>query len=174
MHKLSRVIALSVFGLSGSVIAAEDSDQSRILTNLDSDGDGSVNFAEFQEHRAARLDRIDSDEDGALSLDEFLSARSLLRPRGDRNPDRPEREATEEQVARMEQRKAEMTARATARFQAMDVDGNDIVSLNEFQEANFLELDSDNNGLLTATELRPKRPGRRGSNDPRGGKRPPR
>ena len=51
----------------------------------------------------------------------------------------------------------------------MDTDGNDVVSLEEFQEANFLELDKDNNGLLSAEELRPKRGGRRGQGGPRGG-----
>jgi Ca2+-binding EF-hand superfamily protein len=175
MNKLSRVIAMSIFGLSSSAFAAEDeSGRNRALTNLDTDGDGSVNFEEFQARGAESLSHLDSDENGVLTLDELLNARPGRGPgnRGDRNADRPEREPSEEQIARMEERRAEMTERAAARFQEMDTDGNDIVSLEEFQEANFLALDSDNNGLLSSEELRPKRGGRRGPGGPRGG-RPP-
>ncbi len=173
MNKLSRVIALSVFGLSGSVFAADDdSGRNHPLANLDTDGDGSVNFEEFQKQGAVGLSRMDSDDNGVLTLDEFLNARPEFGRRGEGNPNRPQREPSEEQIAKMEQRKAQMTASATERFQAMDTDGDDIVSLNEFQEANFLALDSDNNGLLSAKELRPKREGRRGQGGPRGGRRP--
>lgn len=169
MNKLSRVIAMSIFGLSSSAFAAEDeSNRNRVLTNLDTDGDGSVNFEEFQARGAEGLSRLDSDANGVLTLDELMNARPGRGPegRGDRGADRPEREPSEEQIARMEERKAEMTERATVRFQEMDTDGNDIVSLEEFQEANFLALDKDNNGLLSATELRPERGGRRGGRPP--------
>ncbi len=173
MNKLSRVIALSVFGLSGSVFAADDdSGRNRVLANLDTDGDGSVNFEEFQQGGTESLSRLDSDDNGVLTLDEFLNARPDFGRRGEGNPNRPQREPNEEQIARMEERRAEMTARATERFQAMDTDGDDVVSLAEYQEANFLARDSDNNGLLSGQELRPKRSGRRGPAGPRGGRRP--
>lgn len=171
MNKLSRVIAMSIFGLSSSAFAAEDeSGRNRALSNLDTNGDGSVNFEEFQANSAQSLSRLDSDENGVLTLDELLNARPGRG--GEGRGDRPERELSEEQIARMEERRSEMTERAASRFQEMDADGNDIVSLEEFQEANFLELDSDNNGLLSAEELRPRRGGRRGPGGPRGG-RPP-
>jgi len=171
MNKLSRVIAMSLFGLSGSAFAAEDeSGRNRALTNLDTDGDGSVNFEEFQARGAESLSRLDSDDNGVLTLDELLNARPGRRP--DSRGDRPGREPSEEQLARMEERRAAMTERAAARFQEMDTNGNDVVSLGEFQEANFLELDRDNNGLLSAAELRPRRGGHRGRGGPRGG-RPP-
>ena len=54
----------------------------------------------------------------------------------------------------------------------MDTDGNDEVSFGEFQEANFLQLDNDNNGLLSAEELRHQRAGRRAPGGRRGD-RPP-
>lgn len=173
MNKLSRVFAMSLFGLSGSLFAADgDAERNNPLTNLDTDGDGSINFEEFQARGAESLSRIDSDDNGVLTLDELLNARPDFGRRGEGNPNRPEREPSAEQIARMEERKAEMTARATERFQSMDTNGDDIVSLVEYQEANFLELDSDNNGLLSAEELRPKRQGRRGQGGQRGGRRP--
>jgi len=177
MNKLSRVIAMSIFGLSSSAFAAEDeSGRNRVLSNLDTDGDGSVNFEEFQARGAERLSRLDSDNNGVLTLDEVLNARPGRGPgnRGNEraNADRPERNPSEEQIARMQERRAEMTERAAARFQEMDLDGDDVVSLEEFEEANFLELDNDNNGLLSAEELRPRRGGRRGPGGARGG-RPP-
>lgn len=168
MNKLSRVIAMSLFGLSSSAFAAEDeSGHNRVLANLDTDGDGSVNFEEFQARGAKSLSRLDSDENGVLTLDELLKARQRRGPgnRGDREP-------SEEQIARIEERRAAMAEHATARFQELDTDGNGAVSLGEFQEANFLQLDSDNNGLLSAEELRPQRGGRRGPRGNRGG-RPP-
>lgn len=169
MNKLSRVIVFSIFGLSGSVFAAEDdSNRNRALTNLDADGDGNVNFEEFQSRGAERLSQLDQNDDGLLSLEEFLSQAPGPR-RGNRNG---EREPSEEQIARMEERRAAMMARATERFQTMDTDGDAHVSLAEFQESNFLALDSDNNGLLSAQELRPKRGDRRGHPGQRRG-RPP-
>ena len=168
MNKLSRVIAMSLFGLSSSAFAAEDeSGHNRALANLDTDGDGSVNFEEFQARGGESLIRLDSDENGVLTLDELLNARPGRGPgnRGNRG-NRPEFEPSEEQIARMEERRAAMTEQATARFQEMDTDGNDVVSLGEFKEANFLQLDNDNNGLLSAEELRPQRGGRRGGRPP--------
>ena len=175
MNKLSRVIAMSLFGLSSSAFATErESGHNRALANLDTDGDGSVNFEEFQAGGEQSLSRLDSDENGVLTLDELLNARPGRGPgnRGDRNADRPEQKPSEEQIARMEQRRAAMTEQAEARFQAMDTDGNEVVSLGEFQEANFLQLDSDNNGLLSAEELRPQRGGRRGPGGRRGSREP--
>jgi Ca2+-binding EF-hand superfamily protein len=171
MNKLSRVIAMSLFGLSSSVFAAEDeSGHNRALDNLDTDGDGSVNFEEFQARGGESLIRLDSDGNGVLTIDELLNARPGRGP-GNRG-ERPDSEPSEEQIAHREERRAAMTEQATARFQEMDTDGNDVVSLAEFQEANFLQLDNDNNGLLSAEELRPQRGGRRGPGGHRGG-RPP-
>ncbi len=179
MKKLPLVIAMGLLTLSGSALAAEDdARQNRALENLDTDGDGSVSFVEFQERGADSLARIDSDDNGVLTLDEFLNGRPGPRfgNRGERNGDRPEREPSEEQIARMEEMKALMTEQATTAFHEMDANGDDVVSVDEFQEASFLNLDSDNNGLLSAEELRPQRgrpgSGRRGPGGHRGDRAP--
>ena len=176
MNRLSVVIAMSVLGLSSSALAAdEEHGRNTALSNLDNDGDGYINIEEFQQRGAENLRRLDSDDNGVLTLDEFLNAGPRRGPgarnRGDDNANRAQREPSEEQIARMQERRTQMTERATARFQEMDANGDDAVSLTEFQEANFLSLDSDNNGLLSAEELRPKRPERRRPGGERSGKR---
>ena len=129
----------------------------------------------FNSEAPRSLSRLDSDDNGVLTLDEFLNAGPRRGPgarnRGDDNANRAQREPSEEQIARMQERRTQMAERATARFQEMDANGDDAVSLTEFQEANFLSLDSDNNGLLSAEELRPKRPERRRPGGERSGKR---
>ena len=103
----------------------------------------------------------DSDGDGVLTIDEFLNARpgpgrGGMRGRGGDNP------PSEFDAERRAEMQAMMTQHATERFQEMDLNDDKIVTLDEFQEANFLNLDSDNNGVLTGSELRRQQRGRPG------------
>ena len=199
MNKLRLIVGLGVLGLSASALAAEEkSAGNHALADLDTDGDGSINFAEFQARGSDVLSNMDSDANGVLTIDEFLNSRpgSGFGNRKGRGGDaRPEGEPSEEQLARMRERMAErgepseeqlarreemrelQTRHAEEQFQEMDTNGDEMVSLDEFQEANFLRLDRDNNGTLTARELRPQRggrpaAGRRGPGGPRGGRTP--
>lgn len=172
MKQIMKIVALGVFGLSTTVHAADDEPiRNRLLNTLDTDGDGSVSFAEFQSGGDQRLARLDDDGDGFVSLDEYLG-RAANPARGRRGNGNAERQPSEEQIARMEQRRAAMIERATARFHEMDNDGDTLISLDEYQEANFLALDEDNNGVLSAQEIRPKRGGRRGGPGQRGNRTP--
>lgn len=199
MDKLRLIVGMGILGLSASALAAEEkSAGNRAMADLDTDGDGSVNFAEFQARGSDALTNMDSDANGVLTIDEFLNSRpgqGFGNTRGRGGDARPEGEPSEEQLARMQERMAErgepseeqiarreemrelQTQHATEQFQEMDTNGDEIVSLDEFQEANFLRLDRDNNGALTARELRPQRggrpgAGRRGPGGPRGGRTP--
>ena len=49
------------------------------------------------------------------------------------------------------------TARAEERFHEMDINGDEMVTLAEFQEANFDTMDRDGDGVLTGSELRRQR-----------------
>lgn len=199
MDKLRLIVGLGIVGLCASALAADEkSAGNRAMTELDTDGDGNVSFAEFQARGSDVLITMDSDENGVLTIDEFLNSRSGpgLRSRGGRGG-RGDRhgEPSEEQLARMQERIAErgepseeqlarreemrelQSQHAAQRFQEMDTNGDEIVSLDEFQEASFLNLDRDNNGVLTARELRPQRgrrpgAGRRGPGGPRGDRTP--
>lgn len=182
MDKLRLIVSLGILGLSASTLAADDkSGGNRAMGELDSNSDGSVTFAEFQARGVDALATLDSDGNGALTIDEFLNSRPGPGFGDRRGRGQARGEPSEEQLARMQERmeqrgepseeqlakRAEMlesqARRATEQFQLMDANGDEIVTLDEFQEANFLKLDRDNNGALTAQELRPHRGGRPGA-----------
>jgi hypothetical protein len=110
------------------------------------------------------LARLDSDTNGVLTIDEFLNGRPGPRMdnragRKGRGGNNPHFEFNAERHAEMQ---AMITQRVTERFQEMDSNGDEIVTLDEFREANFLNLDNDNNGVLTGSELRQQQRGGRG------------
>lgn len=154
MKKLTVVLLLG--GLSQ---AAAAQDHKNPLEMMDSDGNGSVSFAEFQENSPNLLARADKDDNGLVSLEEFLSQRPGRRP-----PPDAEHQPDADNAENREQRKQQLVARMTEQFQEMDLDGDDLLSAIEFQEASFLRMDRDNNGALDAKELRRQRgPGPKGN-----------
>ncbi len=164
MQKIHFLIGLGLLGMSTASLAAEHQGRGQqALENLDSNGDGFVDFTEFQENGPDVLANMDTDGDNAISLDEFLDARPSGR-RGARGGSGDGRgpDLSDEELAEIQEM---MLERATERFNSMDLDGNGLVSAIEFQEANFLQMDDDGDGLLSAAELRrrgPGGPGRRG------------
>jgi Ca2+-binding EF-hand superfamily protein len=161
MKKLTVLLLLG--GLSQ---AAAAQGQQKPLEKMDSDGNGSVSFTEFQQREPELLTRADTDKDGFVSLAEFLSQRPRRGGNGDARP-----ESNDEGSGNREQRREKLVARMTEQFQEMDLDGDDLLSTIEFHEANFLRLDRDNNGALDAEELRPpRRSGPRGNKGGRGDK----
>ncbi|PCJ22465.1 MAG: hypothetical protein COA96_14385 [SAR86 cluster bacterium] len=172
MNKLPLTVSFAALILSTTAIAADGNTRGdHAMSNLDVNGDGVVNFVEFQERAFGAFATLDSNQDDELSLDEFINGRPgpIFGGRGGRgrgNDNRTRPEPTEEQMAHMQEM---MTERATARFQEMDANGDEVVSLLEFQEASFLNMDQDNNGLLSAEELRPRRHGRPGFGHPESG-----
>ncbi|NKB33773.1 MAG: hypothetical protein GKR91_11810 [Pseudomonadales bacterium] len=166
MHKLQLVIGIVITGICSTSVAADDNAPERPnLESLDSNGDGVISFVEFQESDIDALARLDTDQNDVLTLDEFLNARPMRGPRsgnrgGDQNGDANE---NSERRERMQERMAE---RMTEQFNAMDTDGDEIVTLAEFQEANFDRRDRDGDGVLNEEELQP--PGRGGRRGPGG------
>ncbi len=158
MKKLTVLVLLG--GLSQ---AAAAQDHKNPLEMMDSDGNGSVSFAEFQELGPNLGARMDADDNGFVSLDEFLSQRPGKRP-----PPDAQHGADDAAPAGHEQRREQFMARMTDQFQEMDLDGDDLLSTLELQEAQFLRMDRDNNGALDSEELRPPRGN--GPRDNRGGK----
>ena len=154
MHKLHVLLHFGLLGVAGTALAADDKGpRSTLLETLDVNGDGLVSLIEFQDRENNILAQLDTDANGVLTLDEFINARPDMGRRGNR-PGDGQRQPDAEQVARMQEMRTE---RATERFQQMDTDGDEIVTLEEFQAGNFAELDRNDDGVLDAEEMRPPR-----------------
>ena len=163
MQKLTWIAGLGFLLSSKAHLAAEEKRASRGgADQLDINGDGVISFVEFQESDRNGLSRLDTDSNGVLTIDEFLNTRPNFRPRsrvrGDQQSgqqnDRPDPDELEARRAQMRER---MTARAEERFHEMDVNGDEMITLAEFQEANFDAMDRDGDGVLTGRELRRQR-----------------
>jgi Ca2+-binding EF-hand superfamily protein len=148
MRLIIAVFTLGLASISGSALAQDENQRRNPLAEMDTDGDGAVSFAEYQQADSRRFSRADADADGMLSLEELLSARPDGGPRN--------RDIDEQRLAAMQARMAE---RISAQFLEMDSDGDGLVSELEMQEHGFLRLDRDNNGLISGAELRPRRRG---------------
>lgn len=176
MGKYQLALALGLAALSSTALAQRDSERENRFEQLDVDGNGNLSFEEFQQGDAGMFGRLDSNGDALLSLEEFTSARPPRGPRPEgRNEDREEDRENGRNIdpERLEHMRARMEGRATEAFNEMDANGDGLLSLVEFQEATFLRLDRDGNGVLTARELRPPRQrGEHGFGGPRGGRGP--
>ena len=172
MHKLRLVIGIVFSGICNASLAADERVSERpSLESLDSNGDGIISFVEFQESNINDLSRLDTDQNGVLTLDEFLNARLMRGPRSGtraRGANAGGGGAIEnnERRARMRER---MVERITKQFHDIDTDGDEIVTLAEFQEATFDRMDRDGDGVLNAEELEPPRRGGFGRQRGRGG-----
>lgn len=101
----------------------------KIMSRLDSNGDGVLTLDEFHEPRGAwqRFDDLDSNNDGALTLEEVT------------------------QVA--DQRAIQHRERLTGLFRQNDLDGDGRVTESERKQAAFDRLDADHDGMLSVVEL---------------------
>jgi Ca2+-binding EF-hand superfamily protein len=145
-------------------------------------GIGGVLLASLATHSLAQpgmgITRMDQDGDGRISREEFRPPES---PRGrgpmaDADTDgdgvvsRAEMDAALE--ARIADRTAEMREHMSGMFDAMDRDGNGLVTREEMQQHAFDRLDADGDGYITEDEARDRPHGSRGERGPGTGPRP--
>lgn len=168
MQKLKLAFSAGIIGFCGSASAADDSNSSHVaIEDLDSNGDGVISFVEFQASHNGSLARFDTDLNDVLTLDEFLDAQPSRGPRsGNRGAGS---DSTSESSDRRKRLRERITERAVGQFHAMDTDGDEVVTLAEFQEANFERIDSDKDGVLSVAEMQDqRREPRRSRRGPRG------
>lgn len=108
---------------------------------VDDNADGIITASEASRHASTAFAFFDGDADGQISMDEFLDSAPAAMPMGRRNQER-------------------RYVNRTARFKAMDGDGDDTVTLAEFMskvQANYDAADANADGKVTIWEFRAQR-----------------
>ena len=111
--------------------------------------------------------QMDANNDGAISFDEFRmpEGRDAPEMRMDANGDG---EITRDEVSQIA---TQRTEEALDRFDALDVDGDGVVTQGERRRAAFNRMDGDGDGQITKSEFRDARKDRRRMMQERGGHR---
>ena len=119
------------------------------------------------ERSANAVKQMDANNDGAISFDEFRMPEGRDAPdmRMDANGDG---EITREEVSEVA---TQRTEEALTRFDAMDTDGNGVVTQSERRRSAFNRMDGDGDGQITKSEFREARTDRRRMMQERGGHR---
>ena len=111
--------------------------------------------------------QMDANNDGAISFDEFRvpGGRDAPEMRMDANGDG---KITRDEVSQIG---TQRTEEALDRFDALDADGNGVVTQGERRRAAFNRMDGDGDGQITKSEFREARKDRRRMMQERGGHR---
>lgn len=124
------LLGLTLISLTLPALAEGGKRQQRLLERLDANKDGTISLEEFQppgKHRGP-MEKADSNNDGAVTLEEMQAMRA----------------------AKM----AEHDARMTERFTMMDSNDDGAVTQEEARQAMFNHMDVNQDGQLSAAELR--------------------
>ena len=129
--------------------------------------DGHGDHRKGAERMKNAVKQIDANNDGVISFDEFRmpDGRDAPEMRMDANGNG---EITRDEVSQVA---TQRTEEALARFDAMDADGDDVVTQSERRRAAFNRMDGDGDGQITKSEFREARKDRRRMMQERGGHR---
>lgn len=162
IYVISSVIA---FTISGVAVAQE-----RGMSEVDTNGNGTIEKSEFAAMYEKRFADTDTDG-GGISLEEYTAkveadrAERAARREARRAERQAEREAnSEERAAQRAERNAERTK---ARFDRMDTNDDGTISEDEYKAAGdsmFDRMDRNDDGILNDRRSRGDRRGRGGRN----------
>ena len=129
--------------------------------------DGHGDHRKGGERMKNAVKQMDANNDGAISFDEFRmpEGRDAPEMRMDANGDG---KITREEVSEVA---TQRTEEALTRFDAMDADGNGVVTQSERRRSAFNRMDGDGDGQITKSEFREVRKDRRRMMQERGGHR---
>ena len=129
--------------------------------------DGHGDHRKGGERTKNAVKQMDANNDGAISFDEFRmpGGRDAPEMRMDANGDG---KITREEVSEVA---TQRTEEALTRFDAMDADGNGVVTQSERRRSAFNRMDGDGDGQITKSEFREARKDRRRIMHERGGRR---
>ena len=129
--------------------------------------DGHGDHRKGGERMKSAVKQMDANNDGAISFDEFRvpGGRDAPEMRMDANGDG---EITRDEVSQIA---TQRTEEALVRFDALDADGDGVVTQGERRRAAFNRMDGDGDGQITKSEFREARKERRRLMQERGGHR---
>ena len=119
--------------------------------------DGHGDHRKGGERMKSAVKQMDANNDGAISFDEFRvpGGRDAPEMRMDANGDG---EITRDEVSQIA---TQRTEEALTRFDALDADGDGVVTQGERRRAAFNRMDGDGDGQITKSEFREARKDRR-------------
>ena len=129
--------------------------------------DGHGDHRKGGERMKSAVKQMDANNDGVISFDEFRvpDGRDAPEMRMDTNGDG---EITRDEVSQMA---TQRTEEALDRFDALDADGNGVITQGERRRAAFNRMDGDGDGQITKSEFREARKDRHRMMRERGGHR---
>lgn len=129
--------------------------------------DGHGDHRKGAERMKSAVTQMDANNDGAISFDEFRmpEGRDAPEMRMDANGDG---EITRDEVSQIA---TQRTEEALDRFDALDADGDGVVTQGERRRAAFNRMDGDGDGQITKSEFKQARKDRRRMMQERGGHR---
>lgn len=156
IYLLSGVLALTVAGvaLSQDRMRGMGSDMHDRMSEMDADGNGSVEKSEFMAMFDKRFSETDTDNNG-ITFEEYQakSEADRLERRAMHDERRAERDAKrdEKRAEKSLEREAKAAEHLKSRFDRLDTDGNGTVTAEEYKavgEKMFERMDRDKDGIL--------------------------
>lgn len=123
-----------------------------LITELDQNGDGVLNYPEFSAKAPKRFSMQDTDGDGGLTLEESYQYRHDLREKNKKKitQQRSNPRMTGTHQDKLPRNRAKMLF---SQFSLIDIDNDGQLNADEIHESQFLRLDKNKNGVLDVSEL---------------------